>query len=463
MTTARYPHLEAFVAKMQRHGLAPMVVETFAAYYRELVDGATGVIGDEVIRPLQPEEVARTEDLEDLAPAGDAALKKTVRITLNGGLGTSMGLQGPKSLLEVRDGRRFLDIIMAQVAADGIRQAFMNSFSTHEETLAALQRMAPSPMPLMFLQNKFPKIRRADLAPAEWAAQRELEWNPPGHGDIYTAIVTSGALERLLAEGREYALICNSDNLGATLDRRILGYLATRRIPFLMEVAQRRPVDFKGGHLAVARASGRLILRESAQCPPDCRAGDIRVYRYFNTNNLWVHLPFLKDLVARDGTVRLPMIVNPKHLDPRNPDSPAVLQIESAMGAAIGHFEGAEAILVPRSRFLPVKKCTDLLVIRSDCYRFADGHRLMADMAVETPDGFPAVDLDPAYYAQIDRFDARFPQGPPSLRRCEAFTVRGDVRFEGGVTACGRVTVVNRRPTQAVVRAGTRLDGDLEF
>jgi UTP--glucose-1-phosphate uridylyltransferase len=448
---------------MDHHGLAPMVVDTFAAYYRQLVDGATGVIRDEDIRPLETEAVVRADGLDDLAPAGDAALKRTVRITLNGGLGTSMGLRTAKSLLEVRDGRRFLDIIMAQVAADGLRQAFMNSFSTHADTLAALERLAPSPMPMMFLQNKFPKILQQGLAPADWPANPDLEWNPPGHGDIYTAIATSGTLAHMLAEGLEYALICNSDNLGATLDRRILGYFAARRLPFLMEVARRHPVDFKGGHLAVTRATGRLLLRESAQCPADSRAGDIHTYRYFNTNNLWVNLRQLQDLVATAGLVRLPMIVNPKNLDPRDPTSPAVYHVESAMGAAIGLFAGAQAILVPRDRFLPVKKCNDLLVIRSDCYRFAGGHRLTSDMAVDTPDGGPAVDLDPDYYGRIDGFDARFPEGPPSLRHCQALTVRGDVLFEAGVTIRGRVSVVNRGPTQAVIRSGTTLDTDVEF
>jgi UTP--glucose-1-phosphate uridylyltransferase len=463
MAHDRYEHLPEFMDKMSHHGLAPMVMDTFSAYYRQLVDGATGIIRDEDIRPLEPEEVVQADALDDLAPAGDAALKRTVRITLNGGLGTSMGLQTAKSLLEVRDGRRFLDIIMAQVAVEGIRQAFMNSFSTHAATLAALERLAPSPMPMMFLQNKFPKIRQQDLAPADWPINPELEWNPPGHGDIYTAIATSGTLERMLAEGLEYALICNSDNLGATLDRRILGYVATRQLPFLMEVARRHPLDFKGGHLAVERTSGRLILRESAQCPPGSSAGDIRIYRYFNTNNLWVRLPYLKHLVDTTGQVRLPMIVNPKSLDPRIPTSPSIFQVESAMGAAIGLFEGAQAILVPRARFLPVKKCSDLLVIRSDCYRFADGHRLASDMAVHTPDEGPAVDLDPAYYGRIDCFDARFPQGPPSLRHCQALTVRGDVLFEAGVTVRGRVTVVNRRSSQVVIRSGATLDTDIEF
>jgi UTP--glucose-1-phosphate uridylyltransferase len=52
-----------------------------------------------------------------------------------------------------------------------------------------------------------------------------------------------------------------------------------------------------------------------------------------------------------------------------------------------------------------------------------------------------AVDLDPAFFGQIDDFEARFPEGVPSLAEATALTVRGDVRFGGGVRVVGAVTV----------------------
>ena len=209
-------------------------------------------------------------------------------------------------------------------------------------------------------------------------ADREKEWCPPGHGDIYTALVTSNMLELLLSEGYEYAFVSNSDNLGAELDLQILGYFAANRVPFLMEVADRTPADRKGGHLA-QRPDGQLILRESAQCPPDEEAEfqDIKRYRYFNTNNLWINLRSLEHrLEEHQGVMPLPLIRNEKPVDPPNPETPRVYQLETAMGAAIAVFEGAQAMRVPRSRFAPVKKNSDLLVIMSDAYRLGEDYRL---------------------------------------------------------------------------------------
>jgi UTP--glucose-1-phosphate uridylyltransferase len=453
----RYPHLDQFEAKMKAHGLAGMVIETFKGYYRDVVDGATGIIGDDTIRPPVEDEVVAAADLDDHRETGRRIMSQAGRITLNGGLGTSMGLRGPKSLLPVREKLTFLEIIMRQAACDGIRQVFMNSFNTHTETVKALAAIPHETPPLTFIQNKFPKIQQKDLKPADYPQAPELEWNPPGHGDIYTAIQTSGALDQLLAHGCRYALICNSDNLGATLDPALLGFMAANRIPFMMEVARRTPADAKGGHLAV-RSDGSLILRESAQFPPGSDGSDIARYAYFNTNNLWVNLQDLKDLITQRGIIKLPLIVNPKMLDPRNPESPGVFQLESAMGAAIGLFEGARAVLVPRTRFFPVKKCNDLLIVRSDCFELNDQYQLVLNPKNKT--GSPLVSLESEYYDQIDRFEARFPDGVPSLLACEELTIRGDIRFENPVIITGRVILTNPDNDQKVVTSGTVINTD---
>ncbi len=456
--TNRYPYLEQIEAKMRAEGLDIMVIETFKGYYRTVVAGATGVIADEAVRPPAEHEVIAAGELTRYREQGRRAMPQAARITLNGGLGTSMGLHGPKSLLPVRDRWTFLDIIMRQANCGEIRQVFMNSFNTQEATLEALASIPHERPPLTFIQNKFPKILRTDLKPAEWPPAPGLEWNPPGHGDIYTAIQTSGILDRLLAEGCRYALICNSDNLGATLDPSLLGYMHANDIPFMMEVAHRTPADAKGGHLA-ARKDGGLILRESAQFPPDSDGRDIERYAYFNTNNLWVDLHHLKRLIAAKGVIALPLIVNPKTLDPRDPESPPVLQLESAMGAAIELFKGARAVLVPRNRFFPVKKCNDLLVVRSDCFVLNDQYTLELNPDKQV-DG-PLVNLDPEFYSRIDQFDARFPEGVPSLLACEQLSVAGDIRFEKAVTVKGRVHLTNPGANQQVIAAGSLLTADL--
>lgn len=453
--TPRY--LPEFISKMRDEGLQPPVRDTFAYYYNQVISGETGFIYDKDISPADPADIADATALGAYMEAGKQALSRTVRITLNGGLGTSMGLTTAKSLLEVRNGKSFLDIILEQSRISGVRLALMNSFSTHEDTSLALAKIAASP--LIFLQHKFPKILQDNFAPAVWHQNPELEWNPPGHGDIYTALLTSGMLRKLLDEGLRYAFISNSDNLGASLDLSLLGYFAQEKFPFMMEVAERTPADSKGGHLA-RHSNGRLILRESAQCP-ECEIAafrNIRQFGFFNTNNLWINLNFLEELIESEKTVRLPIIVNPKTLDPRDENSPKVFQIETAMGAAVSLFEGATAVKVPRSRFFPVKKCSDLLLVRSDYFIFTrDGQlKLNPDRASDTV----SISLDPKYYGKIDQFDARFGH-IPSLAECESLTVEGDVSFEKHVKIRGKVRIRNSGRNQAIVREGTLIERDL--
>jgi UTP--glucose-1-phosphate uridylyltransferase len=447
---------------MRQAQLPEAVIDTFAHYYGQLLAGECGLVFDRDIRPVAAETLPSAASCAPHAAAGRAACSRAVRIVLNGGLGTSMGLTGAKSLLPVKEGRSFLEIILSQAEAQGQRLALMNSFSTRAETQAALERLRPPRMPLCFLQHKYPKVLRQDLAPASWPPDPSLEWNPPGHGDVYTALATSGMLARLLDDGIRYAFISNSDNLGARMDPALLGFFIASGASFMMEVARKTPADIKGGHLA-RHVQGRLLLRESAQCPAEEIGAfeDIARYQFFNTNNIWIDLHYLKDLLAASGIVRLPMIVNPKTLDPRDPLSPLVFQIESAMGAAISLFEGAIALQVPRERFFPVKKCGDLLAVRSDLFGFG------AEEALEVrPVGraaLPSIWLDPRHYGRIDDFEARFPHGPPSLIGCEGLRVEGDVRFAAGVAIRGRVRIRNRGATAAWIPAGARVEGDLDL
>jgi UTP--glucose-1-phosphate uridylyltransferase len=292
------------------------------------------------------------------------------------------------------------------------------------------------------VQGRVPKILADDLTPAGWPDDPELEWAPPGHGDLYTALVTSGMLDQLLDHGYEYAFVANSDNLGAILDPRILAWFAREELPFAMEVLRRSESDRKGGHIARRREDG-LVLRESAQVRDEDEDAfqDIDRHRFFNSNNLWLNLKTLAAVLAeRDGVLGLPMIVNRKTLDPGDPASPAVYQLETAMGAAIDVFEGAAAIEVGRSRFAPVKTTNDLLVVRSDAYELTDDAEMR--LARNEP---PVVDLDPAHYKLIRDFDAHFPSGPPSLKACDRLTVEGDVLFGADVVVRGSVRIEGDR------------------
>jgi len=452
-------YLPSFISKMESAKLHPLVINTFTYYYNKIVSGATGLISDKDIKPVTPNEIEDASRIKEYAESGRKALSRAVIIKLNGGLGTSMGLTKAKSFLKVKNEKTFLEIILKQAERCRVKLALMNSFSTHEDTIATLSMIKPSDSPLLFLQNKFPKILREDLAPATWPKNPDLEWNPPGHGDIYSAIYTSGVLNSLLKNGIEYAFISNSDNLGATMDESLLGYFSENRLPFMMEVAPRTPSDVKGGHIA-RHINGRLILRESAQCPQDEMDAfkDIKLYRFFNTNNIWINLKVLEKLIEKHNTINLPIIKNQKTLDPRDENSPKVFQVETAMGAAISLFEDATAIRVPTSRFVPVKKCNDLLAIRSDRFVFSKEDNLILNPRSSQT---IAIDLDQKYYGKIDLFDERFGERIPSLIDCESLTIDGDVRFEKNVTIKGEVVIKNIGKSQAVIKEGSVIDKDV--
>jgi UTP--glucose-1-phosphate uridylyltransferase len=435
--------LEAALAKMRDAGLGEAAVETFARQYGRLRDGETGTLAESEIEPV--------DDLPDAAdlPEADAPLDEAVVIKLNGGLGTSMGMTKAKSLLEVKDGRTFLDLVAEQVldlrerSGARIPLVLMNSFATREDSLEALARYPDlsAGLPADFVQNKVPKLTEDGLEPASWPADPALEWAPPGHGDLYTALVTSGMLQALLAGGYRWAFVSNSDNLGAVLDPRILAWLAESGAPFLMEVADRTPSDRKGGHLARRRSDGGLVLREIAQTPDaDVDAfQDVERHRFFNTNTLWVDLRALAEVLGGEGVIDLPMIVNRKTVDPSDKGSTPVIQLETAMGAAIGVFDGARALRVPRSRFVPVKTTNDLLSLRSDAYVIGEGRAV--HLAPERGGVPPFVDLDADHYKLVRDFDARFPAGAPSLVACDALHVTGDVRFGRDVVVRGEVSL----------------------
>ena len=241
----------------------------------------------------------------------------------------------------------------------------------------------------------------------------------------------------MLADGIRYAFVSNADNLGAVLDPVILEWFAASGAPFAMETVVGTEADRKGGH--IAWRDGRLVLRETAQAPDQHAFQDFRRWRYYNTNNLWL------DLEALTSVPALPLIVNRKTVDPRDPSSPEVIQTETAMGAAIGVFDGARALCVPRSRFVPVKTTDDLLALRSDVYR------LRGDGRVEAVAEPPYIALDPAYFKRVGDFEARFPHGAPSLRECSRFVVRGDVTFGRDVVARGRVEVCADVPDDTVL------------
>lgn len=431
--------------KMAAAGVDPVAIEVFAHYYRLVESGESGMVPESTIDPLDLAALSDVEVSDDLARE---AIGTTAVIKLNGGLGTSMGMDRAKSLLGVRGGLTFLDVIVRQVIARRERYGarlpliFMNSFRTSRDTLEVLAGypdLAVDGLPLDFLQNKEPKLRADDLTPVTWEQEPGLEWCPPGHGDIYTALRGTGLLDALLDAGYTRVFVSNSDNLGAVPDARVAGWFASSGAPFAIEAVRRTPSDRKGGHFAVRRADGRIVLRETAQTLEEDQESlaDLSRHRFTSTNNLWFDARAMKtELDRRDGILGLSMIKNTKPVDPADPGSPEVIQIETAMGAAIEVFDGATTIEVGRDRFVPVKTTNDLLVLRSDCYELSDANTLR----LQSPQ-VPFVDLDPAHYRLVGDFDRHFPAGVPSLRRATSLVVRGDWSFGADVSVVGDVSV----------------------
>lgn len=456
------PGLEAARAKMAEAGVSDLAIATFADFYAQLAEGATGMVPEDSIEPV---DIPRLDDVAVPEDVAAEALRHTAVIKLNGGLGTSMGMDRAKSLLCVRRGLSFLDVIARQTlhlraAYDApLPLMFMNSFRTSADTLAALQRYDDLPvagLPLEFLQNKEPKLLLEDLTPVEWPDDPDLEWCPPGHGDVYTALRGTGLLDTLLEQGYRHVFISNSDNLAAVPDPKVAGWFAASGAPFAIEAVRRTPSDKKGGHFARRRSDGRLVLRETAQTLPEDQAAlaDLDRHRYMSTNNLWFDVAAMKQtLDERDGVLGLPLIRNVKNVDPADKSTPEVVQIESAMGAAIEVFDGAALIEVSRDRFVPVKTTNDLLVLRSDVYEIGEDFRLQQVAA-----DLPYVDLDGDHYKLVGDFDQRFGHGAPSLAGATSFTVSGDWTFGPEVKVVGEVALETDQPRR--VPPGETLGND---
>jgi UDP-N-acetylglucosamine pyrophosphorylase len=456
-----------FAAKMRKGGLSDAAIRAFKHSYDSLMAGQTGMIPESSIQPVA--QLPRFEEIVGQS-ADSGLLSQAVVIKLNGGLGTSMGLEKAKSLLRIKDELTFLDFIARQVLhlqkqeGSQLRFLVMNSFSTSRDTLGFFKKYPElgELRDLELMQNAVPKVDAKTLKPVSWPANVELEWCPPGHGDLYPSLLGSGWLDRLLTAGVKYMFVSNSDNLGASLDLNLLNYFATSDKPFLMEVCERTASDRKGGHLA--QKNGKLLLRESAQCPEEDTAAfqDISKHRFFNTNNLWVRLDRLRALLdAQGGFIPLPIIKNSKTVDPRDKNSTKVFQLETAMGAAIECFDNAGAVVVPRTRFAPVKTTSDLLVLRSDAYDVTSDWRLELSPACNGVP--PTIDLDAEHYKLVDQLDSMLAAGVPSLAQCRELTVRGPVLFNAKDVFKGRIMLVNKSTTPKPVPAGEYNDASKEL
>ncbi|XP_057539182.1 UTP--glucose-1-phosphate uridylyltransferase isoform X1 [Amaranthus tricolor] len=408
---------------------------------------------DDVVVPYEtlappPEDEAKTKELLD----------KLVVLKLNGGLGTTMGCTGPKSVIEVRNGLTFLDLIVMQIEnlnskyGCKVPLVLMNSFNTHDDTLKIIEKYTNSNVEIhTFNQSQYPRLVVEDFSPLPCKGQTGRDgWYPPGHGDVFPSLKNSGKLDLFLSQGKEYIFVANSDNLGAIVDLKILNHLVQNKNEYCMEVTPKTLADVKGGTLI--SYEGKVQLLEIAQVPDEHvnEFKSIEKFKIFNTNNLWVNLNAIKRLVEADA-LKMEIIPNPKEVD-----GVKVLQLETAAGAAIRFFDNAIGINVPRARFLPVKATSDLLLVQSDLYTVVDGF-VIRNPARNNPAN-PTIELGPEF-KKVSNFLSRF-KSIPSIIELDSLKVSGDVWFGAGVVLKGKVAINAKSGVKLEIPDDTVIEGN---
>ncbi|CAI6373235.1 unnamed protein product [Macrosiphum euphorbiae] len=374
-------------------------------------------------------------------------LEKLVVIKLNGGLGTSMGCRGPKSVIQVRNDLTFLDLTVQQIEHlnkkynVNVPLVLMNSFNTDKDTEQIIRKYKGLQVEIYtFNQSCFPRVSKESLLPIAHDCDIEgnIEaWYPPGHGDFYDSFKNSGLLQKFIDSGRDYCFISNIDNLGATVDLNILNMLldlGTNPLEFVMEVTNKTKADVKGGTLI--QYENKLRLLEIAQVPKEHleEFKSVKTFKFFNTNNLWIKLDAIEK-VLNEGSMNLEIIVNNKTLD----NNLNIIQLETAVGAAMKSFNGGVGINVPRSRFLPVKKTSDLLLVMSNLYHMKNGSLSMSPLRMFPTT--PLVKLGDKDFAKVKDFLSRFATIPDILE-LDHLTVSGDVTFGRNVSLKGTVIII---------------------
>lgn len=472
-----------FVRKMEHAGCKPWAIDAFVDSYKRLSSGSL-LIPEADITPV--DELPALEQIK-LQP-DPSLLGKTVLLKLNCRLGTAMGSDGPLSLQPVgrkeglilaalpgggrsSDAASAESVLLLDMAVQGAAETscvmLFNSAATSAASMAhlrsahpqLLQKAAELQLPIELRQSMAPKVTVEDLSPASWPPRRDLEWSPPGDGGVISAMSGSGALDKLLNAGFAYAFVSNAHDPVATLDQSLLTWFAHRGEPLLLEVARRTDSEREGAHFARRTATSGLLLRASAQCPENDQHhfDDVSRHRFRATDNLWLDLRALHRKLAKlkQGDKSLSVAPNLTTVDPYDETSTPVYELEATVGAVLELF-GAEAaaILVPCSRFAPVRTMGDLLALRSDAYEAAGGRVVLAPEREGVP---PLVLLD-ASYSSSDSLDALIPDGAPSLLRCTRLTIEGPFTLASGVVFEGDVRLTNGSGRVRQLPAGTYKD-----
>lgn len=444
-----------------------MAAENFRNYnalFDKYISEVGKTIDWDAIKPPKPGMIKPHHELPEVSedPALAAELLSQLAVLkLNGGLGTSMGCVGPKSAIAVRRDLTFLDLVVRQIESLNdthgvdVPLVLMNSFNTHDDTEDILRKYVGKKVEIKtFNQSRMPIILKDTLTPLPRVFNNNKEWYPPGHGDLYRSLHSSGTLDNLLEQGKKWLFVSNIDNLGATVDLKILQYVVKTNpdCEFIMEVTDKTRADIKGGTLV--EADGNIRLLEVAQVPKEYleEFKSVNRFRVFNTNNLWINLEAMKRLIDSDS-ISMEVIENKKMRDGR-----LTIQLEQAVGTAIKNFKGACGINVSRSRFLPVKKTSDLLLVLSNLYTLSRGRLTMNPKRIFQ--NVPLIKLGDASFKTVSQFTRRF-ENIPDILELDHLTVMGDVMFGKNVTLRGTVIIIANEGERIDIPAGAILENKI--
>ncbi|XVF56735.1 hypothetical protein PTKIN_Ptkin06aG0144200 [Pterospermum kingtungense] len=351
---------------------------------------------------------------DNLAPiSGDIAenkqlLDKLVVVKFNGASGKNMGFSGPKSLIEVKNGSTSLDLIVNQIQSlnskygSNVPLLLMNSRRTHNDSLKVLDKYSSSMVEIHpFSQGE---QTQQELSANE---EGEDEWYSSDHGAQFLSLLNSGTLDLLLSQGKEYALVINPDNVAAVVDPKILNHLTQNSIEYCMEVTPTTSTGLM--NFMASSLQGKFKLEDFTSNPTQSL---VKKFKFIDTRNMWIDLKAIKRLIDNNA-LKL--------------DELSTLKL----------FEKSIGITIPQSRFLPLNSTSDLLLLQSDLYTFAEG--ALVHNELRTSPTNPSISLG-AEFEKISDFKSRF-KSIPSIVRLDSLEVTGDVWFGADIALKGRVVI----------------------
>jgi UTP--glucose-1-phosphate uridylyltransferase len=384
-------------------------------------------------------------------------LEQTVVILMNGGV-SKMDFKTPRSALTVEKNgitQTLLDCRLAQINALNVEFGvdlpiiLMNSFLTNTETNHNLQKYQNLKIKILH-QGMYPLMYKTNLSPIP-QSKNDPNWSPPGSAEIFVLLKTTGLLDELLKEGKKFAFLSDVENLGATIDPKLLYHVEQKQINLLLEVTPRTKSEgnFMGGVPVLFRKKQHIL--ELSQVPMHIRQTrfNFQDFKYLNTNNIWISLQTL----AKIEKISMDWALHSKMQKGRE-----VVYIDTPVSMAIQSFPNPTAITVPRQRYRQVHHTSHLLAVQSDLYVLENGNFKLNPKRI--PPTEPLLKLGDGFKT-LDDYQKRFSCGPPSLLEIDHLTVSGEVNFGSDVVLKGTVIIVADAGSRIDIPQGTTLENKI--